>query len=222
MLKIDMAEYYAKRAAVYEDIYSAAERQDDLLTLQVRVQEILEGHDVLEVGCGTGFWTEQIAATANSVLATDVNPEMMKLAQAKNFPADKVQFAIADVFNLQFDPQPAQPFTAVFLGFLWSHIGRQDQSKLLAHLREKLGADILLVMIDNSYVDGSSTVIARTDEYGNTYQHRRLPGQPNGDRYEIMKNFPTDSNLRKRLAPDTRDLRILRLEYYWMLNCKLK
>ena len=222
VLKQDMAEYYAKRSAVYEEIYTRPERQDELLTLQVRVQEIMEGHDVLEIACGTGFWTEQIAATAQSVLATDVNPEMMKLAQAKKTLAGKVQFAVTDVFNLDFNPPPEKPFTAVFLGFLWSHIGRQDQSKLLAHLRAKLGANILLVMIDNSYVDGSSTVIARTDEHGNTYQQRRLPGQPDGDRYEIMKNFPTDSNLRKTLASHTRDLRILRLEYYWMLNCKLK
>lgn len=218
MLKNDMAEYYAKRAATYEEIYTRPERQDEVLTLQVRVQELLEGHDVLELGCGTGFWTEQLAATAKSVMATDINPEVMKLAQAKGFPADKVHFAIADAFNLQLD----RPYTAVFMGFVWSHIGRQDQSRFLAHLREKCGPNTLMVMLDNSYVEGSSTTIARTDLLGNTYQHRRLPGDPDGDRYEILKNFPTDSNLRKKLAPDTRDLRILRLEHYWLLNCRLK
>lgn len=218
MVKNDMAEYYAKRAASYEEIYTRPERQDELLTLQVRVQELLEGHDVLELGCGTGFWTEQLAASAKSVTATDINPEVMKLAQAKGFPPEKVHFALADAFNLQLD----RPYTAVFFGFLWSHIAREDQNRFLTHMREKLGSNTFMVMLDNSYVEGSSTTIARTDLKGNTFQHRRLPGVPDGDRYEILKNFPSDSNLRKRLASDTRDLRILRMEHYWLLNCRLK
>ena len=218
MLKKDMAEYYAKRAETYEEIYTRPEREDELLTLQVRVQELLEGHDVLELGCGTGFWTKELAASAKSVTATDINPEVMKLAQAKGFSADKVKFAVADAFNLQLD----RPYTAVFFGFLWSHIAREDQNRFLLHLREKVGSNALMVMLDNSYVEGSSTTIARTDLLGNTFQHRRLPGAPHGDRYEILKNFPSDSNLRKRLASDTRDLRILRMEHYWLLNCRLK
>jgi SAM-dependent methyltransferase len=215
MMNTDMAAYYAKRAATYEEIYHGPERQDDLLALQLRVRELMEGHDVLELACGTGFWTEQIAATAKSVLATDINPEMIALAKAKNLPADKAAFALQDINAFQ----PERPFTACFLGFWWSHVGRQDQVRFIAQLREKLGKDVLLVMIDNGYVEENSTPIARTDAEGNTYQFRSLP---NGERYEIMKNFPTDSGLRKKLAPITRELRILRLEYYWLLSCRIK
>ncbi|AIY43176.1 putative methyltransferase protein [Collimonas arenae] len=210
-----MAAYYAKRAATYEEIYQRPERQDELLTLQVRVQELMEGHDVLELACGTGFWTEQIAATAKSVLATDINPEMIALAKAKNLPADIATFALQDINTFQ----PDRQFTACFLGFWWSHVGRQDQVRFIAQLREKLGKDIVLVMIDNGYVEEQSTPIARTDADGNTYQFRTLP---DGERYEVMKNFPTDSGLRKKLAPITRELRILRLEYYWLLSCRIK
>ncbi|WP_038492412.1 class I SAM-dependent methyltransferase [Collimonas arenae] len=215
MINTDMAAYYAKRAATYEEIYQRPERQDELLTLQVRVQELMEGHDVLELACGTGFWTEQIAATAKSVLATDINPEMIALAKAKNLPADIATFALQDINTFQ----PDRQFTACFLGFWWSHVGRQDQVRFIAQLREKLGKDIVLVMIDNGYVEEQSTPIARTDADGNTYQFRTLP---DGERYEVMKNFPTDSGLRKKLAPITRELRILRLEYYWLLSCRIK
>ncbi|MFJ2987874.1 class I SAM-dependent methyltransferase [Collimonas sp. NPDC087041] len=215
MINTDMVAYYAKRAATYDEIYQRPERQDELLTLQVRVQELMEGHDVLELACGTGFWTEQIAASANSVLATDINPEMIALAKSRNLPADTASFALQDINDFQ----PERQFTACFLGFWWSHVGRQDQVKFIAKLREKLGKDILLVMIDNGYVEEVSTPIARTDAEGNTYQFRTLP---NGERYEIMKNFPTDSGLRKKLSPITRELRILRLEYYWLLSCRIK
>ncbi|WP_395827746.1 class I SAM-dependent methyltransferase [Collimonas sp.] len=215
MINTDMAAYYAKRAATYDEIYQRPERQDELLTLQVRVQELMEGHDVLELACGTGFWTEQIAASANSVLATDINPEMIASAKSRNLPSETVSFALQDINDFQ----PERQFTACFLGFWWSHVGRQDRVKFIAKLREKLGKDILLVMIDNGYVEEVSTPIARTDAEGNTYQFRTLP---NGERYEIMKNFPTDSGLRKKLSPLTRELRILRLEYYWLLSCRIK
>ena len=82
-----------------------------------------------------------------------------------------------------------------------------------------MGKDGLLVMIDNTYVEGSNTPIARTDLDGNTYQIRRLD---NGERYEVLKNFPTDSTLRKKLGTVLRDIRVLRLEYYWMLSGKFK
>ncbi|MFC5472534.1 class I SAM-dependent methyltransferase [Paraherbaspirillum soli] len=215
MIKNEMVAYYAKRAANYEAIYQRPERQDELLMLQVRVQELLENHDVLELACGTGFWTEQIAASAKSVLALDINPEMIALAQAKNLPSDKVRFALGDASQLQVE----QKFSACFLGFWWSHVGRQEQVRFLAQLREKLGPDTLLVMVDNSYVDDGRKPIASTDADGNTYQ---ILTAPDGERYEIMKNFPTDSALRKKLAPATRELRILRLEYYWLLSCRLK
>jgi hypothetical protein len=78
---------------------------------------------------------------------------------------------------------------------------------------------VLLVLLDNCYVDGSSTAIARTDAEGNTYQIRTLA---TGERFEIVKNFPADSYLRKKLAAAVREIRIERLPYYWLLTCRLK
>jgi hypothetical protein len=97
-------------------------------------------------------------------------------------------------------------------------VRREDQEKYLKTLRAKLGKDILLVMLDESYVDGNSTVIARTDAEGNTFQ---IVTADDGERYEIMKNYLTDSTLRKRL-PTTPQIRIERLEYYYLLSCRLK
>jgi SAM-dependent methyltransferase len=211
----DLAAYYAKRAGTYEDIYAKPERQADLAILHERVPEALRGHRVLELACGTGYWTERIADSAASVLATDINPEVIELAKAKGLPGDKVQFALTDAF----DPGVSGSFSAIFAGFWWSHIKRHDQAGFLARLRDKLGKDVLLVMLDNAYVEGSSTPIARTDLEGNTYQIRTTP---DGARHEVIKNFPTDSALRKKLGAALKDIRILRLEHYWMLTGRLK
>ncbi|HEV7816494.1 MAG TPA: methyltransferase domain-containing protein [Janthinobacterium sp.] len=216
MITEQLAKYYAHSAQEYDRVYDKPERQDDLDELQEKVAELLRGHRVLEIACGTAYWTETIAATAASVLATDINPEMLELAKARGLDAGKVTFSLADAFDL---PADIGTFTACFAGFWWSHVKREDQERFLGQLRSKLGKDVMLVMIDSSYVDGSSTVIARTDLEGNTYQIRNTA---DGTRYEVLKNFPSDSALRKKLGASVREIRILRLEYYWLLSCRLK
>ena len=55
----------------------------------------------------------------------------------------------------------------------------------------------MLVLLDDCYVEGSSETVARTDLEGNTFQIRTAP---DGERYEIPKNYPSDSGLRKKLG----------------------
>jgi SAM-dependent methyltransferase len=213
-VKTDMHAYYAERAPSYEEIYNKPERQDELDELHELVQEALFGQKVLELACGTGYWTAQYAEMAESVLATDINPALLDIARAKPF-GENVRFELMDAFA----PQVDSPVTACFAGFWWSHVMRQDQIPFLEKLRAAVGKDTWLMMLDNSYVEGSSTSIARTDLQGNTFQIRKLP---NGDSYEILKNFPTDSALRKKLSVMAREIRIVRMEHFWMLTCRLK
>lgn len=219
--KTKLANYYAARARIYEENYDKPERQADLALLDEWVASALRGHHVLELACGTGYWTARFAAGAASVLATDFNTEMLDLARAKDLPADKVEFAVADAFDLSLPPGRAanSAFTACFAGFWFSHVRREQQGNFLAHLRAKLGKDTLLVMIDNNYIEGNSSVIARTDLEGNTFQIRTLP---DGSRTEVIKNFPTDSALRKKMGPEVHNIRIERSTYFWMLTCRLK
>jgi len=210
-----LSRYYALHAADYEKVYDKPERQGDLAALRQKLPELLRGHKVLEIACGTGYWTRVIGATAASVHATDFNEETLALARARQ-TSGNVTFAQADAFDL---PEAVGQYTVVFAGFWWSHVKREEQERFLAQLRAKLGKDVLLVLLDNVYVDGSSTVIARTDQEGNTYQFRLLAS---GERMEVIKNFPTDSFLRKKLATATKEIRIDRLEHYWLLTARLK
>src|SRR5580700_10478931 len=75
--------YYAARAAEYNDVYRKPERQDDIRSLRTLLRELLSGHSVLEVACGTGFWTEEIAVTASRILATDVNESVLEIASER-------------------------------------------------------------------------------------------------------------------------------------------
>ncbi|MES2039060.1 MAG: class I SAM-dependent methyltransferase [Pseudomonadota bacterium] len=212
-----MREYYAQRAQTLEKVYQKPERQQDLREIQGKVLEVLKDQRVLEVACGTGYWTERFAPVATSVVATDYCQPMLDVAQAKTYPEGKVQFSLADLHDLP--AATAGQYTTCFAGFFWSHVMRDDQTGLLGHLSKVTGKGTTLVLIDNNYVEGSSTVIARTDLEGNTFQLRK---QEDGSRVEILKNFPTDSALRKKFGPAVRDIRIFRNTYYWMLTCVLK
>ena len=216
MITEQSAQFYAKSASNHDRIYDRPERCDDLAAMHQHVADTLRGHTVLELACGTGYWTRIIAAVADKVVATDINPEMLALARLRALPADKVSWRVADACAL---PADIGDFTAVFIGFWWSHVKREEQEKFLAQVKAKVGKDIFIVLLDDAYVEGSSDTVARTDMEGNTYQIRVAP---DGERYEIAKTYPSDSALRKKLASSVREIKIVRHQYYWLLTCRLK
>lgn len=216
MITEQSAQFYAKIASNHDRIYDKAERQEDLEDMRGHVAEVLRGHTVLELACGTGYWTRIIAETADKVVATDINPEMIAMAQLRKLDPAKVSLRVADAHAL---PDDLGDFTAVFIGFWWSHVKREEYERFLAQLKAKVGKDVLVVLLDDDYVEGSSETVARTDLEGNTYQIRSTP---DGERYEIPKTYPSDSALRKKLASSVREIKIVRNEYYWMLSCRLK
>ncbi|MBY0574869.1 MAG: class I SAM-dependent methyltransferase [Undibacterium sp.] len=212
-----MTSYYAQLADSYDDIELMPEREEDLEEVAEQVAIALANHTVLELGCGTGFWTEIIAQSATSVLATDINEVMIARAQ-KKFDSDaKVQFDIADWTD--FSRPAEEKYTACFAGFMWSHVKREEYKTVLENIRKTMGAGSLLVLVDDNEMEEGGLPIARTDAEGNTFQPRE---QKDGTRVQILKNYPTDSFLRKRFALVARDIRVSRNEFFWMLTCVLK
>jgi SAM-dependent methyltransferase len=211
-----VARYYASSTQAADAALSRAERAHDLAKVRERIAALVRGQTVLELACGTGYWTEVIAASAERVLATDILDEMIERAGRRRLPEGKVSFRRVDGLDL---PEDLGTFSCVFIGFWWSHLKRDEQDALLVQLRARLGHNVTLVLLDDVYVEGSSTTVARTDAQGNTYE---IVTTPDGERFELPKNYPADSALRKRLGGDVREIRIERLTYYWLLTCRLK
>jgi SAM-dependent methyltransferase len=209
--------FYSDLAEEYDELLYDAGLEDELDVLEEAVAELFEGHTVLELACGTGHWTETLAYVAQSVTATDINADMLAVARERGLEAEApVQFEVMDARAI---PEAPGRYTACFAGFYWSHIPREAQDKTLKMLRKHLGKDTLLVLIDDVFVEGETMPIAKTDLEGNT--SLIIPG-PSGDRHEILKNFPTDSYLKKRFADHAREIRVKRTEHYWILSCRLK
>jgi demethylmenaquinone methyltransferase/2-methoxy-6-polyprenyl-1,4-benzoquinol methylase len=147
---------------------------------------------VLEVACGTGYWTVELARSAESVLATDVGDEVIAVARARGLDG-RVTFARADAFSLEL---VSGRFDAAFAGFWWSHVRRADLERFLSGLHARLERPARVLMMDNRYVEGSSTPLSRTDDAGDTYQRRRLA---DGTTHEVRKNFPPAGEVRQVL-----------------------
>jgi ubiquinone/menaquinone biosynthesis C-methylase UbiE len=86
-----MQSYYAARASEYERIYLKPERQTDLRAIEQWLPPKFEGARVIEVACGTGYWTQFIAPVASHVLAIDAAPETISIAKTR-VPEGKVDF----------------------------------------------------------------------------------------------------------------------------------
>jgi ubiquinone/menaquinone biosynthesis C-methylase UbiE len=207
-----MVSYYAARANEYERIYQKPERQDDLRWLRDSVEDTFRGARVFEVACGTGYWTEVIARSAASVVATDIHEEVLAVARSKPIDTGKVAFRQEDVYAL---PNLDSGFNAGFAGFWWSHVPKANIASFLGGFHRILSPGARVVFIDNAYVEGSSTPISRADDCGNTYQIRRLD---DGSRHEVLKNFPTESELRAAIQGMAADVEVRFLQYYWMLS----
>lgn len=54
---------------------------------------------VLELGCGTGYFTRELALTGAEVLAIDISPELLAAAQ-REVRAENVKFAVDNAYAL--------------------------------------------------------------------------------------------------------------------------
>jgi SAM-dependent methyltransferase len=208
--------YYSKRAAEYEQIYQKPERQAELEWLRTRVPSLFRDRVVLEVACGTGYWTQYIARTAAEVHACDINDSVLEIAREKPIAANKVDFFKADAVSLEGVPPGCD---AAFAGFWWSHVKKSELAKFVQNLAGKLEPGALVAILDNQYAEGSSTAVSRRDAEGNTYQMRHLA---NGEEHEVLKNFPTPAELHAAVLPVAREARLEALNYYWLLVFNLK
>ncbi|HSH92798.1 MAG TPA: class I SAM-dependent methyltransferase, partial [Roseimicrobium sp.] len=153
-----MLDYYSRRAAEYERIYHKPERQGDLARLRDHVRNAVSGRRVLEVACGTGYWTAVIADVVDSVRATDASEEVLEVARSKNFDRNRVTLARADAWN---HGELKGDFDAGMAMFWLSHIPKQKLSLFLESFHTALNPGARVLFADNRFVAGSSTAISR-------------------------------------------------------------
>lgn len=205
----DLVSYYKDRANEYDQVYQNPDEQDDLSAARTLFQRIFSNKSILEIACGTGYWTEHISKTASSLLATDINQSVIEIAKTRPFK-NNVTFEVADMYSLN----PGKKFDGMFGGFILSHIPTQEIDRFLGRVKEYLVINGDIVFMDSNPTDGTNhdkKRITKTDHYGNTYQTRNLG---NGTIHEVLKNFPTQEFLVEKLSGIATEISYTHLRHY--------
>jgi demethylmenaquinone methyltransferase/2-methoxy-6-polyprenyl-1,4-benzoquinol methylase len=213
-----MLDYYNKRLQEYETIYTKPERQADLNALLARLQTDVSRREVLELACGTGWWTERLAAHAASWIATDADTGALDIVQRK-----AIQGLSTTTTLNAYQPSVSAPVDCVFAAHWYSHLRLDERSIFFRSVHDCLKPGGRLIMLDNNFVSGSSTAISRTDIEGNTYQTRKLK---DGSLHEVLKNFPDHQQLAARAKPYFEKIAFnneltLNTIYYWYASMEM-
>lgn len=84
----------------------------------------------LEIGCGTGLFTEMFCQTGARILAVDISPELIERAVSRNLPEDTVRFMEKRFESCDIDG----PFDAVVGSSILHHLEVEEALKKIYEL----------------------------------------------------------------------------------------
>ena len=193
--------YYRARAAEYDEWFLREGRYDrgpehraqwfaEVETVRRALAGAINNTDVLELACGTGLWTEQLARENRHVLAVDASPEVIEVNRSR-VHAGHVHYEVTDIFSWA----PPDQFDAVFFAFWLSHVPPARFESFWALVRSALKPGGRVFFLD-SLLEQTSTAKdhAAIDDSG--VVRRKLN---DGREFEIVKVFYRPETLERRL-----------------------
>lgn len=195
--------YYRARAGEYDEWFLRQGRYDRGPELNARwfgdVQQVRAALDrfrpagrVLELACGTGLWTQVLAAYSTQITALDALAEVLALNQAR-LPAGRVRYLQADLFGWQ----PDQAYDMVFFGFWLSHVPPTHFDAFWQMVRAALAPGGRVFFVDSRYEPTSTATDHSQRAREEFVTTRRLNS---GDEFQIVKIFYEPRPLAERLA----------------------
>lgn len=209
---------YDRRAPEFESKYERADpvQRAELARLAEFVRDALRGRRVLEIACGSGYWTRCVAESARSVVGIDPAPRMLDLARARNLPGDVVEFRVGDAYRLH---EIEGRFDAALAMFWLSHVPLSRLARFLDELRARLEPDSVVFMADDVYDPGTGGVLVRKPGIRDTFKRRTLR---DGTEQVILKNYFDESALRGLFAVRAAELNVSVGRCFWWVRCVLR
>ena len=184
--------YYDARADEYGDESRPDRNAPGLMPINLGralVDEFAPTGDVLELACGTGFFTRELARHAGSLTAVDASPRLLAINRAR-VDAPNVTYVQADLFAWA----PDRRYDAVFFGFWLSHVPPDVLADFWALVRRCLAPGGRVAFVDEDARAASQDEGYATD--GVPAARRRLS---DGRQFEIVKVFWWPDALENRL-----------------------
>lgn len=206
-----LVEYYHRRAPEYETVWQRddPQRQDEQRALAAALRSTLQGRRVLEVACGTGYWTARLASWAESITAVDAADGMLEVARRRRLTAGRVTFLRGDAYRL--DAVPGE-FDGGLAAFWLSHVERARLPGFLDAFHRRLDAGAAVFLADNVYVPGLGGELVAPGG-ADTFKQRRLA---DGSQHLVVKNYYSAQDLRELLAPHAEGLLVdVRAHFWW-------
>ena len=202
-LLAEQSHYYRERAGEYDHWWLRQGRYDhgpdvnarwfgDVAEVQAALDRFEPGGDVIELACGTGLWTQRLAAHADGVTAVDGSAEMLELCRAR-MGTSGVSYVQADLFAWE----PEKAYDLCFFSFWLSHVPEERFEAFWEKVKRALKPGGRVFFIDSSRNDLASAVDHKLSEPEDPTMLRRLA---DGSEYRIVKRFYDPESLQQRLA----------------------
>jgi demethylmenaquinone methyltransferase/2-methoxy-6-polyprenyl-1,4-benzoquinol methylase len=182
----EQIEYYRARAQEYDRSISGA-----VLVFEPAIHMLLQlgtFKQVLELACGTGFWTKHLLQISEHVTAADAAPEMLQIAR-EHAGDERITYQQLDLFQWQ----PAKTFDLVFFANWLSHVPPEALDDFLNKVRASLKAGGYIALVDQHAPSEADSAIAQE----NIYAVRPLE---DGREFTIVKAFYDLNELKEKLT----------------------
>jgi demethylmenaquinone methyltransferase/2-methoxy-6-polyprenyl-1,4-benzoquinol methylase len=175
--------YYRARAQEYD---ASTRETAEWKGVFARARDLLHrrGHceQVLELACGTGYWTRDLVVIGQEITAIDAAPEMLEIAQQKLGNA-RVHYQQADLFQ----GEPEQEYDLVFFAYRLSHVPPQACDVFLRKVSRAVRSKGYVVIIDQYAPTPQDRQFIKEGEEGSMYAQRSLS---DGKAFTIV-SYPT-------------------------------
>ena len=104
--------YWSRFSATYDEYQEYVVGKDFLNEVKGNINNLTDLGEVLELGCGTGYFTEAIAKNSKQVFATDLSDELLEIARKRLSNIQRITFQKENCMALTFT---SNKFDTVFM-----------------------------------------------------------------------------------------------------------
>ena len=142
----DQIAYYRARSPWYDDVYTGkgdydrgtelnAQWQADLADIETALSRASLHGECVELGAGTGYWTERVLDRVDRLWALDAVPEVLEIARARlGIDAARVEFEVVDLWRWV----PDRTWDCALACFFVEHVPDEVLPELLRALHNAL------------------------------------------------------------------------------------